>query len=93
MNFRFLFSSDNSEEYAQAIDEKEMKSILNSDFLRNCLSRSQVITIALEPFYCGGEEECKKILKTLSLNLREPLGIDIEQSTLEAFGEDIDYRE
>jgi hypothetical protein len=62
-------------------------SILQSMSFRNLLDCSRVITIALEPFWSGGKQECLRILERLCLTLKKHLGIDIEKQVLEKFSE------
>lgn len=49
-----------------------------------------MITIALEPYYCGGAEECKHILRKISLYLNGYLDIDIEKRVIDTFSANLE---
>jgi hypothetical protein len=71
-----------------AMNDRNIDYILNSDAFTDFLTISKVITIALEPYYCGHWVECKQILNRLSLKLKEYLGVDIEKQVVDTFEKD-----
>lgn len=70
-----------------AMKKDDIDYILNSEAFIRLFDSAQVITIALEPHWCGGIEECKIILRQISLFLKEHLNIDIETRVFEIFKE------
>lgn len=71
-----------------AMNDRNIDYIMNSDAFTDFLVHSKVVTIALEPYYCGHWEECKHILSRLNPHLKNQLDIDIEKQVVEAFEED-----
>lgn len=68
-----------------ALNDRNLKRILESDGFDYILGSAKVVTIALEPFYCGDPEESSYILENLSKHLKERLDIDIEKQVREKF--------
>ena len=84
-----FFTYVDSEGVTWALNERNLNSILESDGFRLLLSNAKVITIALEPFFCGNTTECRYILKAMSTALRERLSIDIEKTVIEEFNKEL----
>lgn len=70
-----------------AMSDRNIDRILHCDAFTDFLTNSKVITIALEPYYCGDWTECKQILNRLNQCLKEHFGLDIEQKVIESFEE------
>jgi hypothetical protein len=58
---------------------------LNLDLFKNLLNKSKIITIALEPFCCGGKENCLEILKKFNEQVFKPNGLDIFEEVSDKF--------
>jgi hypothetical protein len=84
-----FFTYVDSEGVTWALNERNLNSILESDGFRLLLSNAKVITIALEPFFCGNATECRYILKALSRALSERLSIDLEKTVIEEFDKEL----
>ena len=59
--------------------------IIESDGFGYIFHYSKVITIALEPYYCGGVVESLNILKHLGKFFKKKLDIDVEKQVKEKF--------
>jgi hypothetical protein len=68
-----------------ALNDRDMDFILDSEGFRYVLTRAKVITVALEPFYCGNTTECRHILKKVSSSLKKYIGVEIEEVTIKKF--------
>jgi hypothetical protein len=68
-----------------AMNDRHIDTLLRTDAFIDFLMFSKVITIALEPYYCGDWIECKQILNRLNHCLKEHFGLDIEQKVIETF--------
>ena len=84
-----FFTYVDSEKVTWALNERNLNSMLESDGFNLLLSNARVITIALEPFFCGNTTECRCILKAMSATLRERFSIDIEKTVIEEFNKEL----
>ena len=85
----YYFTYEDSEEQKWAMNVRNIDTILKSDVFINFLNVAQIITIALEPFHCGGSEECIDILTRLSSNLKKYLGSDIAKEVIETYKKEL----
>jgi len=84
-----FFTYVDSEGATWALNERNLNSILESDAFRFLLGNAKIMTIALEPFFCGNTTECRHILKALSTALTKRLSIDIEKTVIEEFDKEL----
>lgn len=71
-----------------AMNDRHIDRILDSEPFTDFLFHAEVITIALEPFYCGDWEESKQILNRLNICLKKNFGLDIEKKVIDTFEKD-----
>ena len=50
---------------------------ITSDSFHKLISKAKIITLALEPIYCGSNEDCLEILTMFNEHIFKPKGIDI----------------
>ena len=67
------------------MNERNMNCIFESDGFDFILNSAKIITIAVEPFYCGDSSEALIILRNLSRHLQQKMDIDIETQFIEKF--------
>jgi hypothetical protein len=84
-----FFTYVDSEKVTWSLNERNLNSMLESDGFSLLLSNARVITIALEPYFCGNTTECRYILKAMSATLRERFSIDIEKTVIEEFNKEL----
>jgi hypothetical protein len=68
-----------------ALNERNLGLVLGSEGFRYVLEKAKVITVALEPFFCGNSTECRDILNKLSSTLKEYIGVEAEEVTIKKF--------
>ena len=68
-----------------ALNERNLGLILYSEGFRYVLEKAKVITVALEPFFCGNSTECRDVLNKLSASLEECIGVEIEKAAIGKF--------
>jgi hypothetical protein len=68
-----------------ALNERNLDLILNSEGFYYVLGKAKVITVALEPFFCGNTTECRYILKKVNESMKKYIGAEIEKAALEKF--------
>jgi len=75
-----------------ALNERNLNLILDSEGFRYILDCAKVITVALEPFFCGNTTECRHILKSLGSSLRKHINVDIEGAAIKEFENELAER-
>jgi len=80
----------NDGEGTWAMNERNLGVVLSSEGFCHLLRVAKVISIALEPFFCGNTTECRHILKSLGSSIRKELGVDIEKAVTEKFRKELD---
>jgi hypothetical protein len=84
-----FFTYVDSEGVTWALNERNLDSMLESDAFRYLLGNAKMMTIALEPFFCGSTTECRYILKAVSTAIRKRLSIDIEKTVIQEFNKEL----
>jgi hypothetical protein len=72
-----------------ALNERNLCVILNSEGFCSLLKCAKVVTVALEPFFCGNTTECRHILKSLNSSLRKNINVDIEETAIKEFRDEL----
>lgn len=68
------------------MNERHLETILSSEAFNFLWSSAKVVTIALEPYYCGFEEECIFILDKMNSIVLNKCGLDIKEKVTQQFG-------
>lgn len=77
----FTYSYDGT--YAK--NKRDIIKQITSDSFNELLDKAKIITIALEPTYCGSDEDCLEILELFSEQVFRTKGIDILNKVRETF--------
>ena len=68
------------------MNERHLKTIFSSEAFNLLWESAKVVTIAIEPYYCGFNEECLSILKQLNSFTIQKNGIHIKEKVIQEFG-------
>lgn len=68
-----------------AFNKRHLETIFQSAAFLNLLNHIDMISIALEPSCCGGNNECRSILGKLNSVALNKYGIDIEKEAIQKF--------
>lgn len=80
-----FFTYQDNEGKTWAINERNLETTLNSEGFNYLFHNAAVVTIALEPFFCGNSTECLHILSGLNSWIEQKIGLKIKGRVIKKF--------
>jgi hypothetical protein len=84
-----FFTYEDNEGRKWAMNQRNIDKLLSSEAFNYIFDSIDVITIALEPFFCGGSEECLSILDRVGSFIQEKINLDIREKTIIKFANEL----
>lgn len=79
----FTYQSPHGDDWA--FNKRHLETLFQSTAFIHLLNNINVISIALEPSCCGGNDECRSILEKLNSVALGKYGMDIEEKIIQRF--------
>lgn len=80
-----FFTYQDNEGKTWAINERNLETTLNSEGFNYLFHNATLVTIALEPFFCGDSTECLHILGGLNSYIERKIGLKIKERVIKKF--------
>lgn len=79
------FTYESDEGHRESMNDRHLERLFSSSAFNYIWSNVKLITVALEPEYCGGKEECKSILKQFNSFIVNRHNTNIEKKVTDQF--------